>query len=326
MSQTSGNYRQLTLWDTDSATFSAAYSVGPMLSSLQDGQATSKHGQDHAHVNHSQQQVNEKGLPTIGTCGQTGSSSSKSADLQLSLANKLRARMPCPGLILYSTTWKERVTPAGRRICALRASGHRTSGKGFIGWPTPQVMDSASGGQPRELRYKGNAPSEKENTRNPESPGSYRGDLKDWAALAGWGTPLAQHPGGTPEAFLERKRQAIANGASMGVTISDLAMQVQSYLAGWSTPQTSDHVEGSRTKSESNQKCLGRDMNQFVKDLNQACRITTSGEMLIGSTAEMESSGPLNPEHSRWLMGYPREWGYCGAMGMQLLRKSRRNS
>ncbi len=31
-------------------------------------------------------------------------------------------------------------------------------------------------------------------------------------------------------------------------------------LAGWATPQASDHVEGSRTKPESRQKCLGRDL------------------------------------------------------------------
>jgi hypothetical protein len=31
----------------------------------------------------------------------------------------------------------------------------------------------------------------------------------------------------------------------------------------WATPQASDHVEGARTAKESNQKCLGRDLNQM---------------------------------------------------------------
>jgi hypothetical protein len=31
----------------------------------------------------------------------------------------------------------------------------------------------------------------------------------------------------------------------------------------WATPQASDHVEGARTAPESNQKCLGRDLNQM---------------------------------------------------------------
>ena len=33
-----------------------------------------------------------------------------------------------------------------------------------------------------------------------------------------------------------------------------------------------------------------------------------SGAMPTGSPAEMENSGPLSPEHSRWLMGFPAEW------------------
>jgi len=36
-----------------------------------------------------------------------------------------------------------------------------------------------------------------------------------------------------------------------------------SSLGGWATPQASDHVEGARTAKESNQKCLGRDLNQM---------------------------------------------------------------
>ena len=36
-----------------------------------------------------------------------------------------------------------------------------------------------------------------------------------------------------------------------------------SSLRGWATPQASDHIEGARTAKESNQKCLGRDLNQM---------------------------------------------------------------
>ena len=36
-----------------------------------------------------------------------------------------------------------------------------------------------------------------------------------------------------------------------------------SSLGGWATPQASDHIEGARTAKESNQKCLGRDLNQM---------------------------------------------------------------
>jgi len=33
--------------------------------------------------------------------------------------------------------------------------------------------------------------------------------------------------------------------------------------SSWGTPQASDHVEGARTRVDSNQKCLGRDLNQL---------------------------------------------------------------
>jgi hypothetical protein len=45
-------------------------------------------------------------------------------------------------------------------------------------------------------------------------------------------------------------------------------MSDRSYLCAkvkesWATPQASDHIEGARTAKESNQKCLGRDLNQM---------------------------------------------------------------
>lgn len=62
----------------------------------------------------------------------------------------------------------------------------------MAGWPTPQAFDATNEGAPRQLRYKGTAPSEIGNTRNPNTMGSYRGDLKDYAGLAGWPTPQAE--------------------------------------------------------------------------------------------------------------------------------------
>ena len=53
----------------------------------------------------------------------------------------------------------------------------------MAGWPTPQAFDANGNGQPRPLRYKGKAPSEAGHIRNPDTPGSYRGDLKDYVGL-----------------------------------------------------------------------------------------------------------------------------------------------
>ena len=49
--------------------------------------------------------------------------------------------------------------------------------------------------------------------------------------LSNWATPQAQQANGTPERFLERKRESMDRGSqSMGLTLSDLNMQVKAYL------------------------------------------------------------------------------------------------
>ena len=53
--------------------------------------------------------------------------SSNSAALQSALASKLQAMMDSAGSTLFNLTLKERITPAGRKIPALRASVRRIS-------------------------------------------------------------------------------------------------------------------------------------------------------------------------------------------------------
>ena len=50
------------------------------------------------------------------------------------------------------------------------------------------------------------------------------------------------------------------------------------------------------------------------------------GLMPIGYRARAESGGPLNPEHSRWLMGLPAEWTSCAPLETRSALKSPKRS
>jgi hypothetical protein len=190
---------------------------------------------------------------------------------------------------LYRLTWKRRATPSGRQIPALRASARPISGSGSTGWPTPHENSTTGPGSagreggdniqtaaqlaawptPTTRDWKDGSP-------NANVPVNALLGREVWAA--GWATPVVQHAAGTPERFLERKRESMARGSqSMGVCLSDLAMQVQAWAPG-------------------------------------PARLTASGEMLTGSAARMESGGQLHPEHSLWLQLGPfaTAWASCG--------------
>ena len=127
-------------------------------------------------ANLSARQAKELGLLTSGTSGQLLGTSSRSACLQSSLESKLRAKTSMYGSTLYTLTWKPWVTPSGVSRSRLRASVHRTSETGTIGWPTPKVTDT-------------NGPGNSANRQG-------RMALHTAAQLSGWATPAASDGSG----------------------------------------------------------------------------------------------------------------------------------
>lgn len=83
------------------------------------------------------------------------------------------------------------------------------------GWPTPRAADGE-----KNMRTIDGAMSEIERKGSPQ-------DLCMASVLAGWGTPTASEPGGSPEAFVARKQEKVGGDA-----VTMLSHQVRTYLPG----------------------------------------------------------------------------------------------
>ena len=122
------------------ATSSPELERGATRYAKRGGQTINQSGPDPAHANLSARQARERGLLTSGTYGPPSTGSSRSANLALSLGNRLREKQAKRGSTLYRQTWRWGATPSGRLLLRLVVSVPRTCGEGFTGWPTPTAM------------------------------------------------------------------------------------------------------------------------------------------------------------------------------------------
>lgn len=341
-----GTSAQMTFEDFDSAIFSQALGCGATPCAAPAGLMTAPCGPDLAPANPSARRASARATPTSATYGPHGSGSSASAALQSSLASRLQARMPFAGSTLYPMTWKVRVTPSGRQICALRARARRTSGNGCSGWPTAQSRDGMNsrsgmvertGGRQRNLDdyWKSSASNKHGVNARP---------LNEVERLSGWGTPKTTMGDWQKDASgavcLNLSGQAKlsgwvspqaadANGSGINQNTASLCQQARRQAqdldgtAGRSTPRASDTGRTTWNPSPGGGNTqLDRQVGHLLLNTPGPARLTVTGEMLTGSDARMEAGGQLNPAHSRWLMGLPAVWDACAPTATRSSRRS----
>lgn len=316
---------QTNFLDLLNATSSPGSASGPSPLAQPVSLTISPSGPVPAHASLSARQAQEMGLLTIATCGRTGIGLSRSAALTQSWASRLQAVTALLGSTLYRLTWKDRHTPGGRSIFALRASGHRISVSGFTcaGWPTP-VAHGASGGEYSDP--------EKAIAR---AASDHANDLRDFVHMAGWSTASARDWKDTPG----MATTATNPDGTERERLDQLPRQAM--LAGWATPQSRDHFPAHTEDYIAAKKADGHGMQNLNDQVPMtqwpngpfaircAVQQTASGPVLNGSCVEIltdQNSGLLNPAHSAWLQGIPAEMVNCVRMAMRSIQKSPRRS
>ena len=247
---------QMTFEDLLNVTFSPASPVGVTRCNLPDGKQTVRSGQDPALVRHSALLESKKVFPMTGICGQHFLISSKSAALNMSLANKLKTQLSTVGSIEYIETWKQKATPAGVLYWAHTASVPRIKDNGCTGdaplltFPTPCTMDHLP---PMDYQKRLNHPSR---------PGrKTSGNLREVVTLTGFPTPTRNNATGAGNQGrlggenLQTAVMAVATTPWANMTTQDFKTPVQTEIkqmrlraevmtvAAYHTPRANDSVK-----------------------------------------------------------------------------------
>jgi hypothetical protein len=211
---------QVNLTDMSDVTFSQASEAGLTHSDSLDGRMIGPSGRDPALVSHSVQPEKARVLLTNGTYGPLFDGSSPSADLQSCLESRLRRNLDVNGSPEYALTWKQWDMRSGPPICALRASGRRTSGNDYTGWRTPKAVEIDTG---NEYMTKPSG-----NIRRISNGGDRGLSLSEEAQLAGWPTATARdHKDGTTTSCANVPDNALLGRVALGAVPSGTSAETE---------------------------------------------------------------------------------------------------
>jgi hypothetical protein len=208
----------------------------------------------------------------------------------------------------------------GRSYLERAASVRRTSGSGCTSVPTPKTP--TGGGQPKRL-----------------TDGGGIRKLEDVRLLASVPTPMCGSPAtdsynAAGNNDYSRKMVELASittpsgtdgerGGTMTENMSGSSLTQQASLASVASPSARDWKDASGMSE------TGVDPDSSIRSrldqLPRQAQLADSGPTATGGTRGTGSTGQLNPEYSRWLMGLPAEFSSCADSAMLSRRRSRQS-
>jgi hypothetical protein len=294
------------------------------------------------HASHSVQQASDKEKKTQDTYGHTSSSTSGQLDL-FGVFGKMSKDTPRWGYGESCPIWKKKVIDARgaysqRKKLALHTKGNECLS--LRNYPTPEAHTV----EKYSLQKDGQKKTQR--SRNLTAM-AINGELAKGMRKGETEIGTAIHAdclsSEDVDAIMEKcNAKNVENGHTHFTTNYQKMDASIVDQKNWATPQASDHIEGARTAKESNQKCLGRDLNQMQnwptpRAGNPGSRKPGTGGKILAEEAKIHNglqdpeksntsgknhgSPKLNPSWVEQLMGLSTGWTDLGSWGMELSPK-----